>query len=69
MVCDREPKTCASVEDQQTSYRKYFPTVMVNVSQCLPINNYLTAAYMQLDKEMDIDMTNIQSKTVLQDMI
>ena len=42
---------------------------MVNVNQCLPINNYLTAAHVQLDKEVDINKTNILSKTVLEDMI
>ena len=48
---NRECKTWASVEDHQISQRKYFPTVMVNISQCLPINNYLTAAYLQLGKK------------------
>ena len=54
-----EFKTWASAEDNQISHREYFPIVMVNVSQCLPINNRLTAAHVQLDKEMDISNTNI----------
>ena len=37
---------------------------MGNVSQCLPIDNYLAAAYVQLDKEIDINKINIYSKTV-----
>ena len=52
-------------EYHQISHIEYFPTVMKNVSQCFPINNYLTAARVQLDKEMDINKTNILSKTDL----
>ena len=54
-----ESKTWPSAEDNQIPHREYFPTVTVNVSQCLPINIYITAAYVQFDKEIDINKTNI----------
>ena len=68
MVCEYRIQNLSFSEDHQISHREYFPTVMVNVNQCLPINNYLTAAHVKLDKEMDINKTNILSKKVLQDI-
>ena len=54
-----ELKTWAVVEDHRISHREYFPTVMVNVSQCLLIDNYLAAPHVHLDKEIDINKNNI----------